>query len=106
MEKARGVVLVLEVQEGARAILVSLEKMGSLAFKEMLELPENKANLVMPGPKDCLDQWDQEDLKDPKEKMVNLALMESLDLRVNLVCLVVRAHADPKDLWVHKVREV
>lgn len=105
-EKAREVVLVLEVQEGVRAILASLEKMGSLAFKEMLELPENKANLVMPGPKDCLDQWEQEDLKDPKEKMVNLALMESLDLRVILVYLVARAHADPKDLWVHKVREV
>lgn len=38
--------------------------------------------------------------------MVNLALMERLDLRVILVCLVARAHADPKDLWAHKVREV
>lgn len=58
VEKARGVVLVLEVREGVRAILVSLEKMGSRAFKEMLELLANKANLVMPGPKDCLDQWE------------------------------------------------
>jgi len=106
VEKARGVVLALGVREGVRAILVSLEKMGSLAFKEMLELPENKANLVMLGPKDCLDQWDQEDLKVPKEKKVNLAPMERLDCRVILVYLVVRAHADLKDLWVHKGREV
>lgn len=56
-QKARGEVQVLGVQEEVRAILVPLEEMGSLAFKEMLELPEPKANLVMLVPRDFLDQW-------------------------------------------------
>jgi len=65
VQKERGVVLAQGVQEGVREILVSLEKMASLAFKETMELLESKANLVMPAPRDCLDQWDRGDLKGP-----------------------------------------
>lgn len=57
VQKERGVVLAQRVQEGVRAILVSLEKMASLAFKETMEFLESKANLVMPAPRDCLDRW-------------------------------------------------